>query len=175
MMRELLTRVRFLLVRRSPAELDEELQFHLEQAAEANIAAGMDPEEARRQARILFGGVEAAREQSHEQKPGWWLGHPGPGCALRPAWLSPQSCVRAYRDRHTGIGNRRHHRGFQRGGSNSLSQPCLTPRTIVWYRSDWCNRSSGRSSCSVVSFTSGETIRSRLPPSLLNEVSTNAI
>ncbi len=34
----------------------------------------MDPEEARRQARILFGGVEAAREQSHEQKPGWWLG-----------------------------------------------------------------------------------------------------
>jgi predicted permease len=73
-MRAFFTRARFFFFRRSPAELDEELQFHLEQAAESNMAAGMDPEEARRQARILFGGVEAVREQSHEQKPGWWLG-----------------------------------------------------------------------------------------------------
>ena len=74
MMREFLTRARFFFARRSPAELDEELQFHLEQATEFNLAAGMNPEEARRQARIQFGAVEAAREQSHEQKPGWWLG-----------------------------------------------------------------------------------------------------
>jgi putative ABC transport system permease protein len=74
MMREFLTRARFFFVRRKPAELEEELQFHLDQATEFNLAAGMDPEEARRQARILFGAVEAAREQSHEQKPGWWLG-----------------------------------------------------------------------------------------------------
>jgi putative ABC transport system permease protein len=74
MMKEFLTRVRFFFFRRSPAELDEELQFHLEQATEFNLAAGMDPEEARRQARIEFGAVEAAREQSHEQRPGWWLG-----------------------------------------------------------------------------------------------------
>jgi putative ABC transport system permease protein len=73
MMREFLTRVRFFF-RPKPAELDEELQFHLEQATEFNLAAGMDPEEARRQARIEFGAVEAVREQSHEQKPGWWLG-----------------------------------------------------------------------------------------------------
>jgi predicted permease len=74
MMNEFFTRARFFFVRRRPAELDEELQFHLEQATESNIAAGMTPEEARRQARVQFGGVEAAREQSHEQKPGWWLG-----------------------------------------------------------------------------------------------------
>jgi len=74
MMKEFLTRARFFFFRRSPAELDEELQFHLEQATEFNLAAGMDPEEARRQARIQFGAIEAAREQSHEQKPGWWLG-----------------------------------------------------------------------------------------------------
>jgi putative ABC transport system permease protein len=74
MIREFFTRTRFFFFRRSPAELDEELQFHLEQAAESNIAAGMDPEEARRQARVQFGAFEAAREQSHEQKPGWWLG-----------------------------------------------------------------------------------------------------
>jgi predicted permease len=74
MMREFLTRVRFFLFSRKPAELEDELQFHLERATEFNLAAGMDPEEARRQARIQFGAVEAAREQSHEQKPGWWVG-----------------------------------------------------------------------------------------------------
>lgn len=74
MMQEFLTRLRFFFTRRSPAELDEELQFHLEKAVESNIAGGMTPEEARRQAHILFGGVEAARERSHEEKPGWWLG-----------------------------------------------------------------------------------------------------
>ena len=74
MMREFLTRVRFFFFRRSPAELEDEFQFHLEQATGFNLAAGMDPEEARRQARIQFGAVEAAREQTHEQKPGWWLG-----------------------------------------------------------------------------------------------------
>jgi putative ABC transport system permease protein len=74
MMNELFTRMRFFFFRRKQGQLDEELQFHLEQATEANIAQGMTPAEARRHARVLFGGVEAAREQCHEQKPGWWLG-----------------------------------------------------------------------------------------------------
>ena len=74
MMSELFTRMRFFFFRRKQGQLDEELQFHLEQATESNIAAGMTPAEARRHARVLFGGVEAAREQCHEQKPGWWLG-----------------------------------------------------------------------------------------------------
>jgi putative ABC transport system permease protein len=74
MMKEFLTRVRFFFFRRKPAELEEEFQSHLEQATEFNLTAGMDPEEARRQARIQFGAIEAAREQSHEQNPGWWLG-----------------------------------------------------------------------------------------------------
>lgn len=42
--------------------LDEEMQFHLEKQIEANIAAGMPPEEARRQALIEFGGVQQTRE-----------------------------------------------------------------------------------------------------------------
>src|ERR1700722_5567883 len=73
-LRELFTRARFFFFRPNPAELDEELHFHLEQATQFNLAAGMGPEEARRQARIQFGAIEAAREQSHEEKPGWWLG-----------------------------------------------------------------------------------------------------
>jgi putative ABC transport system permease protein len=73
MFRELLTRLRFLLVRKPHREVDEELQFHLEQQTEVNIAAGMTPQEARRQAMIAFGGVESAKEQSHEQRPGYLM------------------------------------------------------------------------------------------------------
>src|SRR5271157_5347017 len=74
MMKELLTRLRFLLRRQPPNDLDEELQFHVEQATEAKIAAGMTAQEARRQALIEFGGLERTREQCHEQRPGWWMG-----------------------------------------------------------------------------------------------------
>ncbi len=72
-MRELLSRLRFFFSRTPAGALDEELQFHLEQATQANIAAGMTPEEAHRRARIEFGGVESAREQTFVQRPGWWM------------------------------------------------------------------------------------------------------
>ncbi len=74
MIKEFITRARFLFFRRKPAELNEELQFHLEHATAANIAAGMAPEEAHREALVQFGGVEATREQCHEEQPGWWIG-----------------------------------------------------------------------------------------------------
>jgi putative ABC transport system permease protein len=72
-MSELLSRLRFFFQRRSSAELDEELQFHLEQATQANIVTGMTPEEAHRRAQIEFGGMESAREQAYAQRPGWWM------------------------------------------------------------------------------------------------------
>jgi putative ABC transport system permease protein len=74
MMSELFTRLRYFFSRRKPAELDEELQFHVERTTETRIAAGMTADEARRQALIEFGGIERVREQTYEQRPGWWLG-----------------------------------------------------------------------------------------------------
>jgi predicted permease len=79
MIGEWLTRGRFLVRQtlrkhRRESELDEELQFHVEQSTAAHMAAGRTPDEARRLALIEFGGVERAREQCHEQRPGWWLG-----------------------------------------------------------------------------------------------------
>ena len=74
MIREGLTRLRFMFLRQKPNKLDEELSFHVEQSTERNLASGLTPEEARRQALIEFGGVERAREQTYEQRPGWWLG-----------------------------------------------------------------------------------------------------
>jgi putative ABC transport system permease protein len=77
MLKEWMTRLRFLIFSRPPSDLDEELRFHVEQSVERNVAAGMSAEEARRQALIELGGVEAAREQAHRQRPGWWLGTVG--------------------------------------------------------------------------------------------------
>ena len=78
MIDELLARVRFLLSRRKAAnargEVDEELAFHIEQSTRLNMADGMTPEEARRRAILEFGSMERMREQSHEQRPGWWVG-----------------------------------------------------------------------------------------------------
>jgi putative ABC transport system permease protein len=72
MLHELLTRIRFLLRRKPRLEVDEELRFHLEHQIEANITAGMSPEEARRQATIAFGSIERAREECREERPGYW-------------------------------------------------------------------------------------------------------
>ena len=78
MITELLTRLRFLLTRRQPADLaidlDYEMAFHVEKSTQTNIAAGMSPDEARRRAMVEFGGLERTREQCHEQRPGWWMG-----------------------------------------------------------------------------------------------------
>lgn len=72
MLKEWLTWLRFLIDRKPSGEIDEEMQFHLEQQTDANLAAGMTPAEARRQAVLSFGSVERAREQSSEQRPGYF-------------------------------------------------------------------------------------------------------
>ena len=58
--------------RRAEAELDEEVQTHLEMLVEENVRAGMTGEEARRKARIELGGVDQVKEQVHERQIGNW-------------------------------------------------------------------------------------------------------
>jgi putative ABC transport system permease protein len=45
------------------AQLDKELRFHIEKLTNDNVAAGMTPEEARRQAVLEFGGREQIKEE----------------------------------------------------------------------------------------------------------------
>jgi predicted permease len=47
-------------------EIDEELRFHLEQRTAENLAAGMPPEEAAREARKRFGNLQSVREDCRE-------------------------------------------------------------------------------------------------------------
>ena len=50
------------------AELAEELESHLQMQIEENVRRGMSPGEARRQARLRSGGIEAAREAYRDQR-----------------------------------------------------------------------------------------------------------
>ena len=63
-MRDLLLRLRALIFRhRVEQELDEELNFHIEMQTRKNLAAGIDPEQARRRAHVQFGAnVEAVKD-----------------------------------------------------------------------------------------------------------------
>lgn len=61
------------LSRRVDADLDQEVHTQLELLAEENIRAGMPPAEARRAARIEFGGIEQVKEEVREKRAGNWV------------------------------------------------------------------------------------------------------
>ena len=46
--------------------LDAELQFHLEQQIADYVSAGMKPDEARRRARLEFGGLDQVKEECRD-------------------------------------------------------------------------------------------------------------
>jgi hypothetical protein len=67
---------------RTEKRLDQELRFHLEQQIADYIATGMTPEEARRRARLEFGGLDQVKEECRDSDPGH---------SLRLAPIAPQS------------------------------------------------------------------------------------
>src|SRR6516162_5515541 len=59
--------------RNATARLNQEIQFHLEQQVAENLAAGMDPAEARSAALRLFGNPTLVRDEARSTW-GWgWL------------------------------------------------------------------------------------------------------
>src|SRR5277367_2244089 len=54
-------------------DMQDELRFHIERQTAENIAAGMPPEEARRQAVLQLGAIEGVKEDCREQRRGFWL------------------------------------------------------------------------------------------------------
>ena len=73
-LREVGLRVIGLLTRRRPgADLDHEMQFHLEMMEQQLIRQGMDPQTARREARVRFGGATQVSEAYREQQTIPWL------------------------------------------------------------------------------------------------------
>ena len=54
-------------------ELDDELRFHLEHEARKLEASGLGPDEAMRQARLAFGGVERIKDDTRDVSGVSWL------------------------------------------------------------------------------------------------------
>ncbi|HEY6267753.1 MAG TPA: ABC transporter permease [Candidatus Acidoferrum sp.] len=53
---------------RMESEMDEELRFHIEAYAADLVRSGVTPDEARRRARLEFGGVERVKEEGREAR-----------------------------------------------------------------------------------------------------------
>lgn len=59
--------------RRYDRELDDEVLAHLELAEREALAAGMSPEDARREARLRFGGIGVMKEEHRDRRSVRWL------------------------------------------------------------------------------------------------------
>ncbi|HLW76449.1 MAG TPA: permease prefix domain 1-containing protein, partial [Bryobacteraceae bacterium] len=69
MLSDIFFRLRSLFRRNTvEAELDDELRFHFEQQVEKCIRSGMTREEARRQARLIVGGIDQVKEECREER-----------------------------------------------------------------------------------------------------------
>src|SRR5688572_15305055 len=53
---------------RKDRELDDEIESHVQMHIEDNLRLGMTPEEARRQALIMIGGIESTKEAFRDQR-----------------------------------------------------------------------------------------------------------
>src|SRR5467141_1882953 len=60
--------VRLFRKKQTQKQLDAELRFHLDQQVAGYVAAGMSPEEARRRARLEFGGLERVKEEVRDSR-----------------------------------------------------------------------------------------------------------
>jgi len=70
----LLFRLRALFDRDSlESEMEAEMRFHLEMKTQENLAQGMSPAEARRSARLTFGGLEGIKEECRVERHVAWL------------------------------------------------------------------------------------------------------
>ncbi|HEX8359463.1 MAG TPA: ABC transporter permease [Longimicrobium sp.] len=73
-MHALRARLRLLFRREAEERMDDEMRFHLEMETEKHIRAGLSPAEARRRARVSFGGVEGHKEAMRDGRTFAWIG-----------------------------------------------------------------------------------------------------
>jgi putative ABC transport system permease protein len=69
MLDDLWYRLRALFLRAAvETEMDEELRFHFEQQVNKYVRSGLTPSEARRRARLDFGGFDRVKEECREAR-----------------------------------------------------------------------------------------------------------
>ena len=98
---------------RAESELDQELCFHLTRQIADYIASGMSPQEARRRAKLEFGGLERVKEEVRDTR---WETHLQslPRFPLRHSQSSQRPPFRFGRRFRSGSWHRRVHNRLQR-------------------------------------------------------------
>ena len=128
MLSKLKARLRALLRKsKMERELDEELRYHIEQQTEQNIRLGIDPEEARHNARKAFGSVEQAKERSRDARGVRWIEELWQDLRYGARMLLKNSGFTLIAVIYAGARHRREHGGIKRGerraaASHAISQ-----------------------------------------------------
>ena len=97
---------------RHERQLDAEIRFQIHRMAQDYVSRGIAPQEARRRARIEFGGAEQIKEECRDSAPSAGFPTPSAICAIRCA-LCAESGLHGGRSVVPGARNRRKYGGFQ--------------------------------------------------------------
>ena len=106
-------------------ELAAEIESHVQMHIEDNLRAGMDPVEARRQALIKFGGMDATVEAYRERR-GFSFGGSVAGLAICGAGAEEEPGIHGGGGVDTCAGHRRHYRHVQSGGRSAFPELALS-------------------------------------------------
>ena len=94
--------------RRTDEDFNAETRAHVDLETDRLIAEGLQPEEARIEARRAFGNLTGAQERFYESRRQMWLDYLQPRSSIRGTYPRPESRIQRRRRAHPGARHRGH-------------------------------------------------------------------